>query len=74
MMLSGGADHESAKAASRIGRLNRPRELNEEQSRQVRQDSPKILELAAVRGDLTEFGVVKVAEGSLSTETTVYKS
>jgi Protein of unknown function (DUF3435) len=64
------ADHESAKAASRIGRLrdpNRSRTLSQGQSRQVRHSS-KILELAAVQDELhrkivAEFGVVKMAEG-----------
>ena len=63
-------DHESQKAASRIGQLrdhNRPRKLNPEQYQQVLQ-SPKVLELAAVRDQLSariekEYGVITMAVG-----------
>lgn len=63
-------NHDSAKAASRIGRLrdpNRPKKLTEEQGSQVRQNS-RILELAVTRDRLraeivAEFGVVKMALG-----------
>lgn len=62
--------HESAKAASRIGRLrdrNRPKKLTEEQSAQVR-EAPAILELLASRDRLRmdilgQFGALKMAEG-----------
>jgi hypothetical protein len=63
-------NHDSAKAASRIGRLrdpNRPKKLTEEQDLQVRQNA-RILELTATRDRLrakilAEFGVVKMAIG-----------
>lgn len=65
-------NHDSAKAACRIGRLrdpNRPKKLTEEQGSQVRQNS-RILALAATRDRLRtkmleEFGVVKMAVGEL---------
>jgi hypothetical protein len=65
-------DNESQKAASRIGQLrdhNRPRKLNPRQRQQVLQ-SPKVLELAAVRDQLSariekEYGVVTMAVGEL---------
>jgi Protein of unknown function (DUF3435) len=63
-------DNDSAKAASRIGRLKdpkRPRKLTEEQSQRVRQE-PRIRELSDVRDRLraeivSKYGVVKMAEG-----------
>ncbi|OQV11319.1 hypothetical protein CLAIMM_15173 [Cladophialophora immunda] len=63
-------DHESAKVASRIGRLRdtrRPRKLNEEQKREVRLD-PVIVQLSTTRGQLRdqivkEFGAVQMAIG-----------
>src|SRR6202012_3490179 len=59
-----------AKAASRIGRFRdpgRPRKLNEEQRREVRQD-PVVLGLSSTRDRLRdriveEFGAVKLAIG-----------
>jgi hypothetical protein len=62
------ADHDSAKAASRIGRLrdpNRPKKLTEAQSRQVRQIET-IQEAAATRDSLrveilSKFGALKMA-------------
>lgn len=60
----------SAKAASRIGRLRdprRPRKLTEKQGQQVRRE-PRIIELCDVRYHLrdeivSKYGVVKMAEG-----------
>jgi hypothetical protein len=65
-------NHDSIKAASRIGRLrdpNQPKKLTEEQGSQVQQNS-RILEMAATRDRLraeivAEFGVVKMTVGEL---------
>lgn len=53
-------NHDSARAAGRIGHLrdpNRPRKLTEKQRQQVRQ-IPRIRELAATRGRLQQVIVV----------------
>lgn len=63
-------NHESAKAASRIGRLRdpkRPRKLTDEQREQVRK-APHVLQLIATRDSLhreilAQFGVPKMAIG-----------